>query len=69
MGYTVSLGGQTVGFMLTLSSTADSLKMKWEVEKTWDLDLRLKRWSSNNFNTKPTAVFTSTVKIDHRNRQ
>lgn len=32
MGYTVSLGGQTVGFMLTLSSTADSLKMKWEVD-------------------------------------
>ncbi|MDN5285425.1 MAG: hypothetical protein JWR38_1699 [Mucilaginibacter sp.] len=32
MGYTVSLGGQTVGFSLKLSSTADSLKMNWEVD-------------------------------------
>lgn len=25
-------------------------KMKWEQEKTWDLNLRLKRWSENDFN-------------------
>jgi len=25
-------------------------KMRYELEKTWDLELRLKRWSSNNFN-------------------
>ena len=32
MGYTVSLGGQSIGFSLTMSSIADSVKMKWEVE-------------------------------------
>jgi len=32
MGYTVSLGGQSVGFSLTMSSITDSVKMKWEVE-------------------------------------
>jgi hypothetical protein len=26
-------------------------KMKWETEKTWDLSLRLSRWSNNNFNS------------------
>jgi len=31
MDYTVSLGGQKVGFALTVSSMGDSLKMKWEV--------------------------------------
>jgi hypothetical protein len=31
MDYTVSLGGQKVGFSLTVSSIGDSLKMKWEV--------------------------------------
>jgi hypothetical protein len=25
-------------------------KMRWEMEKTWDLNLRLKKWASNNFN-------------------
>lgn len=24
-------------------------KMKWELEKTWDLNRRLKRWANNNF--------------------
>jgi len=32
MGYTVSMKDQAVAFSLTLSSTADSLKMKWQVE-------------------------------------
>ncbi len=32
MGYTVSLGDQKIGFLLTLSSTTDSLKMKWQVD-------------------------------------
>ena len=27
-------------------------KMRWELEKTWNLELRLKRWANNNFGNK-----------------
>jgi len=32
MGYTISMKDQAVAFSLTLSTTPDSLKMKWQVE-------------------------------------
>jgi hypothetical protein len=50
-------------------------KMRYEMEKTWDLKLRLSRWSSNNFGknkietNKPLTVHTEIKKpIDHANR-
>lgn len=50
-------------------------KMRFEMEKTWDLKLRLNRWSSNNFGKKveSPAISTTYVEpkkpIDHANRQ
>lgn len=32
-------------------------KMKWEMERTWDLERRLRRWSNNNFK-KPMEIKT-----------
>lgn len=51
-------------------------KMRFEMEKTWDLKLRLARWSNNSFNkpkngstAKGTVEHTPmTNKIDHSNR-
>jgi hypothetical protein len=31
-------------------------KMKWEVEKTWDLNLRLARWSNTSFNSQKSTT-------------
>lgn len=43
-------------------------KMRFEMEKTWDLKLRLNRWASNNYGSKSvpaTTTGTTTRKIDH----
>jgi hypothetical protein len=31
-------------------------KMKWEVEKTWDLERRVTRWANNNFNSSKSTT-------------
>jgi hypothetical protein len=49
-------------------------KMRYEMEKTWDVKLRLNRWGSNNFNKTPQQQIASTHyepvtnRIDHSNR-
>lgn len=50
-------------------------KMRFEMEKTWDLKLRLNRWASNNFGKnkietiKTPTIYTESKKpIDHANR-
>lgn len=30
-------------------------KLRWELEKTWDLEKRLKRWAGNNFGSSTTT--------------
>jgi len=36
-------------------------KMRWELEKTWDLNLRLKKWASNNFNKNNNGQSTNNI--------
>ncbi len=39
-------------------------KMKFQLEKTWQLNLRLERWSKNNFNKQPQQTNpTPTIKL------
>ena len=39
-------------------TNANGKKMRFEMEKTWDLERRLSRWSKNNFN-KPKRTLES----------
>lgn len=38
--------------------TKNNTKFRQELEKTWDVERRLKTWNSNNFNTKPKSTDT-----------
>lgn len=43
-------------------------KMRWETEKTWDLNSRLARWANNNFNSPksaPKPIKQATPSFDH----
>ena len=45
-------------------------KMKWETERTWKLELRLSRWSNNNFGNKPvTPVKTEQTPVFNHQAQ
>lgn len=39
-------------------------KLKYELEDTWDINLRLQRWAKNNFNKKPLAHLNQAAKHD-----
>jgi hypothetical protein len=43
-------------------------KMRFEMEKTWDLNLRLKKWARNSFNNKKEVVKPKRepIKVDNR---
>jgi len=47
-------------------------KLKYELERTWDLSRRLKRWSGNNFGKKETPTLFNGIKYltdDERNKK
>jgi arabinogalactan endo-1,4-beta-galactosidase len=44
-------------------------KMKWEMEKTWDLTRRLRRWANNNFGTFKKEEFVQKPIIFNRTIQ
>ena len=42
-------------------------KLKWEMESTWDFNLRLQRWAGNNFNATKKATTTEPTQDRYKN--